>query len=147
VELSAFTSDDQVVLAYIRHSEGRMLLHLASTTQACEISSKDVDISVRLDSSEPIDFDSGAYDTFTRSRDLFRDGRVVLVPLPEENGKTIGVFVNLLSGKRYFFAPDVASPESQAKIRSLARSWDIIVVTPGDRRSRERVVLFPEFAQ
>jgi hypothetical protein len=144
VEVSAFTSEDHVVMAYVRHSEGRLLLRLAPADEGYEISQKDVDIDMQLDSSEYTDFASGTYEAFDRSRDLFRDGRIVLVPLPEENGKTVGVFVNLISGKRYFFAPTVSSRESQAKLRTLARNWDISVVVPENRAS-ERVGLFPEF--
>ena len=100
---------------------------------------------VDLDSSEHIIFNSGSYENFDRSRDLFGDGRIILVPLPEENGRTVGAFVNLLSGKRYFFAPAVTSRESLAKIRTVAREWGITVIVPEDRRAQERLGLFPEF--
>jgi hypothetical protein len=102
---------------------------------------------VQLDSSEHIVFNSGSYENFDRSRDLFRDGRIILVPLPESNQRTVGVFVNLLSGKRYFFAPTVTSRESFAKLRTIARNWDVTVIVPEDRRAQERLALFPESQQ
>jgi hypothetical protein len=78
---------------------------------------------------------------------VFGDGRIILVPLPENNGRAVGAFVNLLSGKRYFFAPTVMSRESFAKLRTVARQWDIAVIVPEDRRAQDRLGLFPEFRQ
>jgi hypothetical protein len=145
IAVSAFTEKNSVVMAYVRHSEGGVLLHLAPAVMGYEISKKDIDVDVQLDSSEHIIFNSGRYENFDRSRDLFHDGRIILVPLPENNGHAVGAFVNLLSGKRYFFAPTVMSRESMAKVRGLARRWDISVVVPEDLRAQERVGLFPEF--
>jgi hypothetical protein len=112
-----------------------------------ELSKRDVKMDVQLDSTEHIVFNSGSYENFDRSCDLFRDGRIILVPLPESNGRTIGAFVNLLSGKRYFFAPAVTSRESFAKLRTIARKWDVTMIVPEDRRAEERLALFPEFQQ
>jgi hypothetical protein len=145
VAVSAFTANDSVVMAYVKHSEGGVLLHLAPASMGYELSKRDVNMDVDLDSSEHIIFNSGSYENFDRSRDLFGDGRMILVPLPEENGRTVGAFVNLLSGKRYFFAPAVTSRESLAKIRTVAREWGITVIVPEDRRAQERLGLFPEF--
>src|SRR5262245_32060526 len=134
VAVSAFTANNSVVMAYVKHSQGGVLLHLAPAAMGYELSKRDVNIDVQLDSPEHIIFNSGSYENFDRSRDLFRDGRIVLVPLPEGNGQSVGAFVNLLSGKRFFFAPAVTSRESLAKIRTLAREWDITVIVPEDRR-------------
>ena len=145
VEVSAFTANNSVVMAYVKHSQGGVLLHLAPASMGYELSKRDISLDVQLDSSHHIVFNSGAYESFDRSQDLFGDGRIVLVPLPESNGRSVGAFVNLLSGKRYFFAPTVMSRESFAKIRTLANRRDITVVVPEDRRAEERVGLFPEF--
>jgi hypothetical protein len=145
IAVSAFTANDSVVMAYVKHSEGGVLLHLAPANLGYEISKRDVNMDVQLDSPEHIVFNSGSYENFDRSRDLFRDGRIVLVPLPEPNGQAVGAFVNLLSGKRYFFAPTVTSRESLAKLRTLAHEWTITVIVPEDRRAQERLGVFPEF--
>ena len=39
--------------------------------------------------------------------DLFDDGSVVFVPLPGHTGGSNGMFVNLRSGKRFFFMGDL----------------------------------------
>ena len=145
IAVSAFTANDSVVMVYVKHSQGGVLLHLAPASMGYELAKRDVNMDVQLDSPEHIVFNSGSYENFDRSRDLFRDGRIILVPLPETNGQSVGAFVNLLSGKRYFFAPTVTSRESLAKIRTLAREWDITVIAPEDQRAQERLGVFPEF--
>jgi hypothetical protein len=66
--------------------------------------------------------------------------------MPDNGREALGVFVNLLSGKRYFFAPSPRTAESAAMIRSLSNRWpDVVVVVPEDRRAPERVAQFPEF--
>lgn len=145
VALSGFTADDSVVMAYVQHSRGGVLLRLAPASARYELAKRDVNMDVQLDSPQHVVFDSGAYENFDRSRDVFGDGRIILVPLPETNGRSIGAFVNLLSGKRYFFAPAVTSRESLAKIRLLERTSAITVIVPEDRRAPERVGVFPEF--
>lgn len=54
-----------------------------------------------------IRFDSGPYENFEKSFDVFQDDRVVLVPLPGHSPGSLGMFVNLHSGKRLFFTGDV----------------------------------------
>jgi hypothetical protein len=144
VAVSAFTANNSVVMAYVKHSEGGVLLHLAPASMGYELSKRDVNMDVQLDAPEHIVFNSGSYENFDRSRDLFRDGRIILVPLPENNGQSVGAFVNLLSGRRFFFAPTVTSRESLAKIRTLVREWNITVIVPEDRRAQERLGVFPE---
>jgi glyoxylase-like metal-dependent hydrolase (beta-lactamase superfamily II) len=48
------------------------------------------------------------YGTFERSFDLFRDGSIILVSTPGHTAGSQGVFVNLPSGKRFFFTGDTA---------------------------------------
>ena len=52
-------------------------------------------------------FTGGAYLGFDRSLDLFGDGAVVLVPLTGHTAGQVGLFLNLPSGRRYFFTGDV----------------------------------------
>ncbi|MFD1551035.1 MBL fold metallo-hydrolase [Putridiphycobacter roseus] len=54
-----------------------------------------------------MDFDSIPYEIFQESYDVFKDGTVVLVKLPGHTKGSIGMFVNLQSGKRYFFTGDL----------------------------------------
>lgn len=54
-----------------------------------------------------IDFNSGPYEVFEQSYDVFKDGTVVLVKLPGHTSGSVGMFVNLNSGKRYFFMGDL----------------------------------------
>ena len=53
-----------------------------------------------------IQFNPVAYENFEQSLDVYRDGSVVLVPLPGHAAGAIGMFVNLQSGKRFFFSGD-----------------------------------------
>lgn len=54
-----------------------------------------------------MDFDTSAYEIFEESYDVFNDGTVVLVKLPGHTKGSLGMFVNLKSGKRYFFTGDL----------------------------------------
>jgi hypothetical protein len=147
IAVSGFAANDQVVMAYVRHSQGNVLLHLVPNNMGYELSKHDIEMDVQLDSSQPIVFNSGSYENFDRSLDVYHDGRIILVPLPESNGRNIGAFVNLLSGERYFFAPTVTSDASMAIVKQLARRWDVTVIVPEDRRAHERLGIFPEFQQ
>jgi glyoxylase-like metal-dependent hydrolase (beta-lactamase superfamily II) len=53
-----------------------------------------------------ISFESGPYENFDESLDIFQDGSVVLVPLPGHGPGAIGMFVSLSSGKRLLFTGD-----------------------------------------
>lgn len=54
-----------------------------------------------------IEFNSGPYEVFEESYDVFKDGTVILVKLPGHTNGSVGMFVNLNSGKRYFFTGDL----------------------------------------
>lgn len=47
------------------------------------------------------------YEGFAQSADLFNDGKVVLVPMAGHTPGSIGMFVTVDSGTRYFFVGDV----------------------------------------
>lgn len=53
-----------------------------------------------------LDFKSGPYESFDASLDVFDDGSLVLVPLFGHTPGSIGLFVTVDSGKRYFFIGD-----------------------------------------
>jgi glyoxylase-like metal-dependent hydrolase (beta-lactamase superfamily II) len=53
-------------------------------------------------------FDRGAYGPFAASHDFFGDGSVVLVPMPGHTPGSVGVFVNLPSGRRFLIIGDTS---------------------------------------
>jgi glyoxylase-like metal-dependent hydrolase (beta-lactamase superfamily II) len=52
-------------------------------------------------------FGGPAFEGFERSEDLFGDGRVVAVPMAGHTPGSVGVFVTVSSGRRFFFVGDV----------------------------------------
>ncbi len=54
-----------------------------------------------------MEFSTTPYELFNESYDVFQDGTVVLVKLPGHTKGSIGMFVNLKSGQRYFFTGDL----------------------------------------
>ena len=119
-----------------------------------------------------IEMTSGPYENFTSSLDLFNDGSVVLVPLGGHTPGSMGMFVNLRSGKRFFFIGDLTWAIEGAQIpaerpwisrklvdldeeevrRSIVRVHqlmnryaDLIVVPAHDRRAHDRIANFPDF--
>lgn len=53
-------------------------------------------------------FESGPYEIYEKSHDVFGDGSVVLVHLPGHTPGSVGTFVNLPDGPRLFHIGDVA---------------------------------------
>jgi len=53
-----------------------------------------------------IEYENQAYENFARSSDFYGDGSIVIVPLPGHTRGSLGIFVNLQSGKRYFLTGD-----------------------------------------
>lgn len=53
-------------------------------------------------------FTDGPYMGYAQSLDLYRDGKVVLVPMPGHTPGSLGLFVTVDSGRVYFFIGDVA---------------------------------------
>ena len=53
-----------------------------------------------------IEFNEKEYQGFSRSKDIFNDGRLILVDLEGHTPGQVGLFVNLDSGKRYFLIGD-----------------------------------------
>jgi glyoxylase-like metal-dependent hydrolase (beta-lactamase superfamily II) len=57
---------------------------------------------------ETLAFQPVPYKGYPESLDLFRDGKVVLVPMPGHTPGSVGLFVTTDSGKQHFFIGDVA---------------------------------------
>ncbi|MFY9609781.1 MAG: MBL fold metallo-hydrolase [Blastocatellia bacterium] len=116
------------------------------------------------------EFAGSPYENFDRSLDLFGDTSIVLVPLPGHTPGSIGMFVNLRSGKRFFFIGDltwalegielpaerpwisrklVDRNEEQVraaivKVHQLMKRYpDLVVVPAHDRRVHDRIANFP----
>jgi glyoxylase-like metal-dependent hydrolase (beta-lactamase superfamily II) len=118
-----------------------------------------------------IDFTGAAYENFDRSLDLFGDGTLVLVPLPGHTPGSTGLFVNLRSGKRFFFIGDLTWAIDGIKLPAerpwisrklvdldeeqvrrsivkvhqlLGRHPDLVIVPAHDRRVHDQIARFPE---
>lgn len=86
-----------------------------------------------------VDFTDGPYANFERSQDLFGDGTVVLVPLPGHTPGALGMFVNLKSGKRFFFVGD-ASWAIDALRLAAPRFWVSRLLIDHDSAATERTL-------
>jgi N-acyl homoserine lactone hydrolase len=118
-----------------------------------------------------VEFTDGAYENFDRSLDIFKDGSLVLVPLPGHTPGSLGMFVNLPSGKRYLFTGDLTwgiegvqipaerpwimrrladddeegVKRSIVKVHELMKRYpDLIVVPAHDRRVHNQIANFPD---
>lgn len=117
-------------------------------------------------------FDAVPFEGFARSRDLFGDGAVVLVPMAGHTAGSVGLFVTTGSGRRYFFIGDVVwnagalregAPKfwparmlvdhdeagTQATIEQVRRVQqahpDLVVVPAHDGRLQEALGYFPKW--
>lgn len=54
-----------------------------------------------------LQFDSGPYEIFPESKDLYNDGSIVFVRLQGHSPGSIGLFVNISEKSRYFFTGDL----------------------------------------
>jgi glyoxylase-like metal-dependent hydrolase (beta-lactamase superfamily II) len=119
-----------------------------------------------------IEFQNKPYENFTQSLDLYNDGSLVLVPLPGHTPGSVGMFVNLRSGKRFLLSgglswtdEGVRVPTGKFWLSSLIADWDkeitkqtlvqvhrlmkrypeLVVVPSHDDRIQKQVSIFPEF--
>ncbi|MFN7976203.1 MAG: MBL fold metallo-hydrolase [Acidobacteriota bacterium] len=111
------------------------------------------------------------YEGFATSLDLFADGSVVLVPLPGHTPGSLGMFVNLASGRRFLFTGDltwaregIERPAERPLLSRLLvdrdpamarkaivsvhqlckRRPELVVVPAHDAAAQARVATFPE---
>jgi glyoxylase-like metal-dependent hydrolase (beta-lactamase superfamily II) len=118
-----------------------------------------------------IDLSGPPYENFDRSFDLFGDGAVILVPLEGHTPGSMGMYVNLRSGKRFLFIGDLTwaiegaqlpaerpwisrklVDNDEEKVRRsivrvhqlMTRYPDLIVVPAHDRRAHDKIAIFPE---
>ena len=118
------------------------------------------------------EFNDGPYELYARSYDVYRDGSLVVVPMGGHTPGSVGLFVNLPSGKRYFFVGDMVwaregyqlpaerpwlsrrmvdgNPEAVRqqiiKLHQLANLRPELTIVPAhDRRVHETMAIYPEF--
>lgn len=65
-----------------------------------------------------LEFKSGPYENYSRSLDWFGDGSVVFVPMEGHTAGDVGMFLNLPSGKRFFFTGDITWSKEGFSLRS-----------------------------
>lgn len=67
---------------------------------------------------QTFDFDGPPIENFVQSKDLFRDGSVILVPLPGHTPGSMGILLNQVQGKRLLFVGDAAWSRDAIRIPS-----------------------------
>jgi hypothetical protein len=147
VSLSAFNQDGRISSIYVRHSGGSALFYFGDEPAECA-DDPELKLILSMDAPDNVEFAAVRYENFNSSIDIHDDGRIVLVPLTSPQGTDLGVFVNLLSGKRYFFVPSNISPDTASQLRWLKDRWPgLTIISSRDRRAAERVARYPEFDQ
>jgi glyoxylase-like metal-dependent hydrolase (beta-lactamase superfamily II) len=61
--------------------------------------------------SATLQFEPKPYEIFDESADLYKDGSVVVVPLRGHTPGSVGIFVNLSPGRRFFYVGDTVDDE------------------------------------
>ena len=78
------------------------------------------------------------YEGFSRSRDVYGDGAVVLVPILDGGKETTGLFVTLPSGRRFLFA-------ETSYVRDLRTKSNIKVFGLSNHKQHDSIAHFPDF--
>ena len=118
------------------------------------------------------EFNDGPYELYERSYDVYTDGSLVIVPMGGHTPGSVGVFVNLPSGKRYFLVGDIvwakegyqlpaerpwlsrrlvdldpaAVREQVVKLHQLSKLRPELTIVPAhDRRVHETLAVYPKF--
>ena len=77
------------------------------------------------------------YEGFPRSRDVYGDGSVVLVPILERGMEKTGMFVTLPSGRRFLFA-------ETSYVRELRTKSNIKVFGLTNHKQHDSIAHFPD---
>lgn len=86
-----------------------------------------------------LEFKPVPYEGFSHSADLFNDGKVVLVPMFGHTPGSIGMFVQVDSGKRYFFVGDVVWNAGAVK-EGRPKFWPARIQVDKDSGQTQRTV-------
>lgn len=84
-------------------------------------------------------FGGGPHEGFERSEDLFGDGRVVVVPMEGHTPGSLGVFVTVSSGTRYFFVGDVVW-SAQALAEGRPKFWPARKLVDADAQRTQQAI-------
>ena len=149
-------------LASVRHPTGG-----AGGTWASQVTGPSITWQV-------LEFSDGPYMGYPKSLDLYRDGKVVLVPMPGHTPGSLGLFVTVDSGQVYFLIRDVAwtadavragapkfwaaglmvdgvadqTQRSVEQVRDLLRQHPSMVVVPAhDSEVQDRLGYFPNWVK
>jgi prevent-host-death family protein len=87
-----------------------------------------------------IQFQGKPYENFDQSLDVFEDGSIVLVPLPGHTQCVIGMFINLKSGKRFFFIGD-ATFSAEGFQKPTHKFWMIKLFVDQDKKQTEETIV------
>jgi len=90
----------------------------------------------------PLELTDPAYENFSKSRDLFGDGSVVVVPLPGHTPGSLGIFVNQAPDTRFLIVGDAVygvdewgQPEKKSLLMEFLSDQD----TTQARRTRKKL--------
>ena len=117
-------------------------------------------------------FEDKPYEVYERSFDIYGDGSIIVVPMGGHSPDSVGFFVNLPSGKRYFLVGDIVWAKEGFEIPA-ERPWltrflvdlrpdklrdqvvklhqlsllrpNLTIVPAHDRRVHESLAVFPNF--
>ncbi|MDO9002601.1 MAG: MBL fold metallo-hydrolase [Aquabacterium sp.] len=88
---------------------------------------------------QALDFKPQPYKGFDRSIDVFSDGSVVLVPMFGHTPGSIGMFVTVASGKRFFFCGDAVWRADALKDGS-PKFWPASLIVDKDREQTQHTI-------
>ena len=91
-------------------------------------------------------FAGPAFEGFERSEDLFGDGRVVAVPMSGHTPGSVGVFVTVSSGRRFFFVGDVVWT-TLALAEERPKFWPARQLVDADIEATQRTIALIRAAQ
>lgn len=91
-------------------------------------------------------FAGPAFEGFERSEDLFGDGRVVAVPMAGHTPGSVGVFVTVSSGRRFFFVGDVVWT-TLALADARPKFWPARQLVDADAEGTQRTIELIRAAQ
>lgn len=91
-------------------------------------------------------FAGPAFEGFERSEDLFGDGRVVAVPMAGHTPGSVGVFVTVSSGRRFFFVGDVVWT-TLALADGRPKFWPARQLVDADAEGTDRTIALIRAAQ
>lgn len=88
---------------------------------------------------QAIAFEPRPHEGFERSLDLYKDGKVVLVPMYGHTPGSVGLFLTVDSGKRYFFVGDVVW-NAGALVNGSPKFWVARLHADGDAAQTQATI-------